>query len=128
MLQNIVVNETNLPLGRETAYPQTYEPDVLFAVPRKDSRAALGLDDELPFSGVDIWNAWELTWLGPGKQPVVATAEIRVPATTANLIESKSLEADTNVQSRQGRQQGVGHAEVCEQVDRKSGSAGMPRP
>jgi 7-cyano-7-deazaguanine reductase len=85
------VNQTNLPLGKETAYPQTYEPGVLFAVPRKDTRAALGLGDDLPFSGVDIWNAWDLTWLGPGKQPVVATAEIRVPTTTANLIESKSL-------------------------------------
>jgi 7-cyano-7-deazaguanine reductase len=85
------VNETNLPLGRKTDYPPKYEPDVLFAVPRVESRAALGLGDDLPFRGVDIWNAWELTWLGPGKRPVVATAEIRVPATTANLIESKSL-------------------------------------
>ena len=85
------MTETNLPLGRETEYPPTYAPEVLFAVPRNDSRAALGLGDDLPFRGVDIWNAWELTWLGPGKRPVVATAEIRVPATTANLIESKSL-------------------------------------
>jgi 7-cyano-7-deazaguanine reductase len=91
LLQNTAVNETNLPLGRETAYPRTYEPKVLFAVPRNESRAAIGLCDDLPFSGVDIWNAWELTWLGPGRRPVVATAEIRIPATTANLIESKSL-------------------------------------
>ena len=87
----MAVNETNLPLGRETVYPQTYEAEVLFAVPRNESRAAIGLSDDLPFRGVDIWNAWELTWLGPGKRPVVATAEIRIPATTTNLIESKSL-------------------------------------
>jgi 7-cyano-7-deazaguanine reductase len=85
------VKETNLLLGRKTDYPQTYAPEVLFAIPRRESRAALGMEDDLPFDGVDIWNAWELTWLGPGKRPVVATAEIRVPAMTPNLIESKSL-------------------------------------
>jgi len=86
-----LVKETNLLLGRKTDYPQKYAPEALFAIPRRDSRAALGLENDLPFDGVDIWNAWELTWLGPGKRPVVATAEIRVPAMTPNLIESKSL-------------------------------------
>jgi 7-cyano-7-deazaguanine reductase len=85
------VKETNLLLGRKTDYPQKYAPEALFAIPRGESRAELGLEDDLPFDGVDIWNAWELTWLGSGKRPVVATAEIRVPAMTPNLIESKSL-------------------------------------
>ena len=85
------VKDTKLPLGLKTDYPHNYAPEALFAVPRRESREALGLDDDLPFDGVDIWNAWELTWLGPGKRPAVATAEIRVPATTPNLVESKSL-------------------------------------
>lgn len=86
-----MVNKTNLPLGRETDYPHKYAPQVLCAIPRTDSRDGLGLGGALPFSGVDIWNAWDLTWLGPGDRPRVATAEIRVPAESPNIIESKSL-------------------------------------
>lgn len=85
------MNETILPLGRETDYPHTYAPEVLCPIPRADSRANLALGDTLPFSGVDIWNAWDLTWLSPNGQPRVATAEIRVPAESPNIIESKSL-------------------------------------
>lgn len=81
----------NLPLGHETAYPQKYAPDVLCPIARAPSRSRLGLIDVLPFSGVDIWNAWELTWLGPAGVPRVATAEIRVPADSPNIVESKSL-------------------------------------
>ncbi|MDH3778980.1 MAG: NADPH-dependent 7-cyano-7-deazaguanine reductase QueF, partial [Gammaproteobacteria bacterium] len=57
------MNETKLPLGRETDYPHTYAPEVLCPIPRADSRTVLGLGEPLPFSGVDIWNAWDLTWL-----------------------------------------------------------------
>jgi 7-cyano-7-deazaguanine reductase len=91
MLQNTAVKRAKLPLGRQADYPQKYAPDVLFPVSRAESRAALRLGDELPFSGVDIWHAWELTWLTRSGSPRVATAEIRVPAESPRLIESKSL-------------------------------------
>ncbi len=80
------MTDPTLPLGQKSDYPNKYQPDVLFAILRGDDR-----DRELPFGGVDIWNAWDLTWLGPGDLPVVATAQISVPATSPNLIESKSL-------------------------------------
>lgn len=85
------MKETRLPLGRETDYPQIYAPDTLFPIAREESRAPLGMGEPLPFTGVDIWNAWELTWLGPGGVPRIATAEIRIPAESPHLIESKSL-------------------------------------
>ena len=85
------MKDTTLPLGRETDYPQIYAPETLFPIAREESRAPLGIREPLPFAGTDIWNAWELTWLGPGNVPRVATAEIRVPAESPNLIESKSL-------------------------------------
>lgn len=85
------MNETNLPLGRETDYPHKYAPQVLCSIPRADSRVGLGLGDALPFSGVDIWNAWDLTWLSPNGLPRVATATIHVPADSPNIVESKSL-------------------------------------
>lgn len=79
------------PLGRATAHPERYSPEMLYAIARTDSRAALGLSDELPFHGTDIWNAWELTWLNLAGLPQVATTEISVPAASPNIIESKSL-------------------------------------
>ena len=88
------MNDPKLPLGRKTGYPNKYQPAVLFAIARSESRQFLGIGkaaDELPFQGTDIWNAWDLTWLGPGNLPLVATAEIRIPASSPSLIESKSL-------------------------------------
>lgn len=79
------------PLGQSTSYPDDYSPDSLYAIARIDGRSALGIDGGLPFNGTDIWNAWDLTWLDNAGKPVAATAEIRVPADSVNLVESKSL-------------------------------------
>jgi 7-cyano-7-deazaguanine reductase len=84
-------NMTELPLGISTTHPEEYSPASLRSIPRKDSRARLGLPDALPFDGVDIWNAWELTWLNSNGQPQVATAELRVPADSPGIVESKSM-------------------------------------
>jgi len=84
-------NMAELPLGKETAYPDQYAPDVLFRIERADNRERIGLGPELPFSGTDIWNAWDLTWLGEDGQPQAATAEIRVPADSPGIVESKSM-------------------------------------
>jgi 7-cyano-7-deazaguanine reductase len=89
------VTDAKLPLGQETAYPDQYDPGLLFPIARDESRGGLS-GGALPFSGVDIWNAWELTWLGTGDLPSVATAEIRIPAASPNLIESKSLKLYLN--------------------------------
>lgn len=79
------------PLGRSTTQPQQYSPESLCPIARAQSRSILGLAEPLPFHGTDLWNAWELTWLAPGGLPRVALAEIRVPADSPNIIESKSM-------------------------------------
>ena len=79
------------PLGRSTAQPQQYSPESLCPIARAQSRSILGLAEPLPFHGTDLWNAWELTWLAPGGLPRAALAEIRVPADSPNIIESKSM-------------------------------------
>jgi len=84
------------PLGKAASGATTYSPGLLFSVPRGDARAATGISTELPFSGVDLWNAWEMTWLDKTSKPVVATAEIRVPAESPCIIESKSLKLYLN--------------------------------
>lgn len=85
-----------LPLGRPTDYSDKYAPELLCPIPRADSREPLGLSGDLPFHGRDIWNAWELTWLGAAGRPSVATAEIIVPADSPSIIESKSLKLYLN--------------------------------
>ncbi len=85
-----------IPLGKTVEFPEEYAPAVLCAIPRAESRSALGLQSDLPFQGEDIWNAWELTWLASGGTPAVGTAVIRINATSPNLIESKSLKLYLN--------------------------------
>ncbi len=80
-------------LGQTTEYPQHYSPELLFPISRTEGRAAVGLPESaaLPFSGVDLWTHYEVSWLDAQGKPIVAAAEITVPATSPFLIESKSL-------------------------------------
>ena len=87
----------HLPLGREVAYPDRYDPSLLFPIPRAQARAEIGVDDAAPpFAGHDRWHAYELSWLDRGGKPVVATATLSVPASSPHLIESKSLKLYLN--------------------------------
>jgi 7-cyano-7-deazaguanine reductase len=79
------------PLGHATSYPDAYAPDLLFAVPRKPQRAALGIGEALPFSGADVWTAYELTWLNRRGKPMVALATLEFPAQSPCIVESKSM-------------------------------------
>jgi len=87
----------DLPLGKKVAYDFTYNPELLHPVPRRLGREAAGL---LSFAGsrqgVDIWNIYELSWLSPSGLPAIAIAELRVPADSPSLIESKSLKLYCN--------------------------------
>lgn len=79
------------PLGRATDYPERYDPALLYPMPRAPQREALGLGGVLPFRGVDLWTAWELTWLDIRGKPEIAVGRVSVPADSPRLIESKSL-------------------------------------
>lgn len=79
------------PLGKPSVYSDQYDPSLLFSIERVTSRSALGLGDDLPFGGCDIWTAWEISWLNASGVPQVTSAEILVPAYSPYLIESKSL-------------------------------------
>jgi len=89
------LNET--PLGKTSEYVDQYTPSLLFPVPRQAARETLALEPgALPFHGVDVWNAYELSWLNGKGKPVVAMAELTVPCTSPNIIESKSLKLYLN--------------------------------
>jgi 7-cyano-7-deazaguanine reductase len=84
------------PLGRDTVYADRYDPDLLFPIPRADKRRELGVAEVLPFHGVDIWNAYELSWLDMRGKPEVALAEFHIPASSSHIIESKSFKLYLN--------------------------------
>jgi 7-cyano-7-deazaguanine reductase len=79
------------PLGRAARYPEHYDPALLYAIDRADQRKRLGFAGEVPFAGVDLWTAYELSWLDRTGKPQVAIATFTVPADSARLVESKSV-------------------------------------
>ena len=87
-----------LSLGQATPYPDQYDPSLLFPIARSENRLKLDIkpNQALPFVGVDIWNAFELSWLNKKGKPQIALAEFQVPADSPNMIESKSFKLYLN--------------------------------
>jgi 7-cyano-7-deazaguanine reductase len=79
------------PLGRATTYADGYDPRLLFSVERAPLREELGFGAALPFSGVDLWTAYELSWQDAQGKPEVAIATFAVPAESPSIVESKSV-------------------------------------
>ncbi len=108
------------PLGKASDYPEKYAPQVLYPVSRAEGRRRLGIAGSLPFGGVDLWTAFEVSWLGPRGKPRVAVGEFAVPALSPNIVESKSIKLYLNSlqQSRYGSK-----AEVADTIARDLGAA-----
>ena len=89
---------STLSLGQATPYPHQYDASLLFPIPRSENRLKLDItpNQALPFVGVDIWNAFELSWLNKRGKPQIAIAEFQVPADSPNMIESKSFKLYLN--------------------------------
>lgn len=86
-----------LSLGQDAQYPETFDSSLLQPVPRSLNRDPLGITkDNLPFGGEDVWTCFELSWLNMNGVPRVAIAEVAVPVTTPNIIESKSFKLYLN--------------------------------
>lgn len=88
----------HLSLGRPTDYPTAFDAGLLQAVPRQLNRSAIGLSEmsALPFQGQDYWNGYELSWLNARGMPQVAVGEFVIPASSPNLVESKSFKLYLN--------------------------------
>ena len=79
------------PLARAATYPDRLDPGLLFPVERAPQREELGFGAALPFGGVDLWTAYELSWLDAAGKPEVAIATFAVPADSPRIVESKSV-------------------------------------
>lgn len=84
------------PLGQPTVYKETYSPDLLFPIARTLARDKIGLTASLPFTGLDYWTGYELSWLNKNGKPIIACADFTFPCTTPNVIESKSFKLYLN--------------------------------
>ncbi|MCL6416885.1 NADPH-dependent 7-cyano-7-deazaguanine reductase QueF [Aestuariirhabdus sp. Z084] len=89
-------NVHDSPLGKVSDYVAEYDPELLHPIARQGNRAGIGIDIRLPFYGVDIWNAYELSWLNQKGKPQVAVARFSIPCNSPNIIESKSFKLYLN--------------------------------
>lgn len=84
-------------LGKVTGYKSTYDPSLLVREPRINNRKHLGITDEdAPFGGYDIWNAYEVSCLTNEGMPIAAIAKIVYPAKSKYIVESKSIKLYMN--------------------------------
>lgn len=75
-------------LGKDSVYPDNYDASLLEPIPRALSRTSKAAQQ---YFGADYWTAFELSWLDSRGMPQAAWAEFTIPATSSNIIESKSF-------------------------------------
>jgi 7-cyano-7-deazaguanine reductase len=79
-------------LGQTSEYKDQYDPTLLVREPRINNRTHLDIqDDDLPFEGYDIWNAYEVSGLTRTGLPVAGIAKIVYPCNSEYIVESKSI-------------------------------------
>lgn len=83
-------------LGESTSYPKTYQPDTLYAIPRSMGRNEINWQDDKLQVGVDWWHAFEVSWLNSQGISQMAIARFGIPASSPNIVESKSLKLYLN--------------------------------
>ena len=84
-------------LGEQTTdYPTEYSPETLYPIARNMGRDAIGWQDDKLAVGVDWWQAFELSWLNKQGISQVAIARFGIPASSAFIVESKSLKLYLN--------------------------------
>lgn len=97
-IDHAAASPADSPLGKTAAYRSDYAPELLFPIARQGKRDEIGLSEgvTLPFFGMDLWNAYEVSWLNMRGKPQVAIATIMAPADSPNIVESKSFKLYLN--------------------------------
>lgn len=77
--------------------PDFIDKTLLVPVPRVLNRTQYDIDEaNLPFVGIDVWNAYEFSALTNNGFPVVGHVKIVYGANSTNIVESKSLKLYLN--------------------------------
>ena len=77
-------------LGKDTNYPTEYQPEILFPISRAPAREKYAHVEGIQ-QGKDWWHIFEVSWLNLAGIPQVGIGRMILPASSPNLIESKSL-------------------------------------
>lgn len=84
-------------LGKTISSPISYKPNILVAVPRDENRVQYNISsNNLPFVGVDVWNAYEVSFLTNSGLPISTVAKITYNSNSKCIVESKSLKLYLN--------------------------------
>ena len=83
-------------LGRQTPAAESYAPDLLYPISRAVGREQIATADELPFTGTDLWHAYEMSWLNTADKPATFVGRFAIPASSPNMVESKSFKLYLN--------------------------------
>jgi 7-cyano-7-deazaguanine reductase len=90
-------NLQNSSLGKKSSTPDKYDASLLFRIPRSENRIKYQISgSELPFTGVDVWNCYELSFLADNGLPVSGVLKLIYPAESLYIVESKSLKLYLN--------------------------------
>jgi 7-cyano-7-deazaguanine reductase len=77
--------------------PDSHNPELLVPVPRSINREDYDLKEgDLPFCGMDMWNAYEVSFLLDNGYPVSGVARIMYTCFSKSIVESKSLKLYLN--------------------------------
>ncbi|MEO0437276.1 MAG: NADPH-dependent 7-cyano-7-deazaguanine reductase QueF [Pseudomonadota bacterium] len=82
-------------LGQQVAGSHFYDPSLLFPVPRANARQSLRNGCFEAF-GEDVWHAYEISWVNSDGVPEARVGHVVIPASSPNLVESKSLKLYLN--------------------------------
>lgn len=84
-------------LGKKSKGCESYNPDILVAVPREENRIQYNIyNDNLPFYGYDVWHAYEFSALTENGLPVTKILKIKYDCKSNFIVESKSLKLYLN--------------------------------
>lgn len=111
------LNETAL--GKNSSTPEKYDASLLFRIPRSENRVRYGIENaNLPFTGVDVWNCYEVSFLTANGLPVSRMMKLIYSCESEYLVESKSLKLYLNSfnMERFGKTVQESENRVCELV------------
>lgn len=87
----------NSQLGKPSKYAERYDSSLLFRIEREENRAKYRINtSNLPFVGVDVWNAYEISFLTDQGLPVSRVMKMKYDASSKFMVESKSLKLYLN--------------------------------
>ncbi len=86
----------NSQLGKQSNYIDQYDASILFPIPRQIKRDELNISQDYKFNGVDIWTAFEVSWLNLKGKPLVRLFKFTIDSNSTNIIESKSFKLYLN--------------------------------